>query len=81
MISHDDLSQLNHYPSGPESLILSLYINIDQSIAANLNRGFETRVESLFREVAENQNSHEGSKQRFDAGLDTAPIHECCAFN
>lgn len=66
MISHDDLSQLNHYPSGPESLILSLYVNIDQSNAANLNRGFETRVESLFREVAENQNSHEGSKQRFD---------------
>lgn len=67
MISHDDLSQLHHYPSGPESLILSLYVNIDQSNAANLNRGFETRVESLFRQVAENQNSHEGSKQRFDA--------------
>lgn len=67
MISHNDLSQLSHYPSGPESLILSLYVNIDQSNAANLNRGFETRVESLFREVAENQNSHEGSKQRFDA--------------
>ena len=67
MISHDDLSQLHHYPSGPESLILSLYVNIDQSNAANLNRGFETRVESLFRQVAENQNSHEASKQRFEA--------------
>ena len=67
MISHEDLSQLHHYSSGPESLILSLYVNIDQSNAANLNRGFETRVESLFRQVAENQNSHEGSRQRFDA--------------
>ncbi len=67
MISHKDLSQLNQYPSGPESLILSLYVNIDQSNAANLNRGFETRVESLFREVAEHQNSHEGGKERFDA--------------
>jgi peptide chain release factor subunit 1 len=67
MITHNDLSQLNNYLSGPESLILSLYINIDQSNAANLNRGFETRVESLFREVAENQNSHEESRQRFDA--------------
>lgn len=67
MISHDDLSQLHQYPSGPESLILSLYVNIDQSNAANLNRGFETRVESLFRQVAENQNPHEGSRQRFDA--------------
>ncbi|HSE36367.1 MAG TPA: hypothetical protein VLG74_03635 [Blastocatellia bacterium] len=67
MISHEDLSQLHHYSSGPESLILSLYVNIDQSDAANLNRGFETRVESLFRTVAESHNSHEGSRQRFDA--------------
>ena len=67
MISHDDLSQLHHYPSGPESLVLSLYIDVDQSNAANLNRGFETRVESLFRKVAEDQNSHEGSRRRFDA--------------
>jgi stalled ribosome rescue protein Dom34 len=66
MISHDDIRQLQHYPSGNDSFILSLYLNIDQSDAANLNRGFETRVDSLFREVAENQNSHEGSKQRFE---------------
>jgi len=67
MISHDDISQLHDYQSGADSFILSLYVNIDQSNAANLNRGFETRVESLFRQVAENQNSHQGSKQRFDA--------------
>lgn len=67
MISHEELSQLQHYSSGPDSLILSLYVNIDQSDAANLNRGFETRVESLFRTVAEGQNSHEGRRQRFDA--------------
>ena len=67
MISHEDLSQLHSYSSGPESLILSLYVNIDQSDAANLNRGFETRVESLFRQAAENHNSHEGSRERFDA--------------
>lgn len=66
MISHDDLSQLHHYPSGPESLVLSLYVDIDQSNAANLNRGFETKVESMFRQVAEDQNSHEESKRRFD---------------
>ena len=66
MISHDDLSQLHHYPSGPDSLILSLYVNIDQSNAANLNRGFETSVETLFRQAAENQNSHQENKQRFD---------------
>jgi peptide subunit release factor 1 (eRF1) len=67
MISHEDLSQLHHHSSGPDSLILSLYANIDQSDAANLNRGFETKIESLFRQLAENENSHEGSRQRFEA--------------
>ena len=66
MISHDDLRQLQHYPSGNDSFILSLYLNVDQSDAANLNRGFETRVDGLFRRVAEDQNSHEDSKQNFE---------------
>src|SRR6185503_10630768 len=38
-----------------------------QSDAANLNRGFETRVDGLFRRVAEDQNSHEDSRQNFEA--------------
>ena len=36
--------------------MLSLYLNVDQSNAANLNRGFETKVDSLFRECGEAQN-------------------------
>ena len=67
MISHEDLSPLHQYSSGPESLILSLYVDIDQSDAANLNRGFETKIEGLFRHVAESQNSHQGSRERFEA--------------
>ena len=67
MITHDDIGQLQHYLSGPDSLILSLYVNIDQSNAANLNRGFETNVEGLFRQIAESQNSNGGSKQRLEA--------------
>ncbi|MEK6408055.1 MAG: hypothetical protein AABN34_13930 [Acidobacteriota bacterium] len=66
MISRDDVRQLQHYPSGNDSFILSLYLNVDQSDAANLNRGFETRVDGLVRQVAEDQNSHEESKQRFE---------------
>lgn len=66
MISHDDIRQLQHYPSGNDSFILSLYLNVDQSDAANLNRGFETRVDGLFRRVADDQNSHEDSKQNFE---------------
>lgn len=67
MISYDDIRQLQRYQSGPDSFVLSLYVNIDQSDASNLNRGFETRVESLFRQNAENQNSQEDSKQRFES--------------
>ena len=67
MISREDLRRLQLYPSGPDSFILSLYVNVDQSNAANLNRGFETKVDSLFRQVGEDQNSNGGSKQRFDA--------------
>jgi stalled ribosome rescue protein Dom34 len=66
MISQEDIRQLQHYRSIADSLVLSLYVNIDQSNAANLNRGFATRVESLFRQIAEDQSSNGGSKQRLE---------------
>ena len=53
--------------AGPEASILSLYVNVDQSNAANLNRGFETQVESLFRKMAENQSPTENHKPQFEA--------------
>lgn len=67
MISYDDIRQLQQYQSGPDSHILSLYVNVDQSNAANLNRGFETKIDSLFRELAEDLSSNEAVRQRFDA--------------
>ena len=67
MITQEEMRQLQQYRSGADSLVLSLYLNIDQSYAANLNRGFETRVEGLFRQIAEDQNSNGGSKQRLEA--------------
>lgn len=63
MITHDDIRQLQQYRSIPDSLVLSLYVNIDQSNAANLNRGFATRVEGLLRQIAEDQSANGGSKQ------------------
>lgn len=66
MISYADIRQLQQYPSGPDSCILSLYINVDQSKASNLNRGFETVVENLFRRIAESQNPGENHKQKFE---------------
>jgi peptide chain release factor subunit 1 len=67
MISYDDIRQLQQYQPGPDSFILSLYINIDQSDAANLNRGFETSLENLFRHMADGQASGENHKQRLEA--------------
>ncbi|HLG16287.1 MAG TPA: hypothetical protein VJH03_17540 [Blastocatellia bacterium] len=65
MISYDDLRQLQQYPSGPDSFIMSLYVNVDQSRAANLNRGFETAVTHLFRQLGENQ-AEAASRHRFE---------------
>jgi hypothetical protein len=67
MISYDDLRQLQQYPSTPDSLVLSLYVNIDQSNAANLNRGFETMVENLFRQLAESQSANGNSSERLQS--------------
>jgi peptide chain release factor subunit 1 len=67
MISYQDIRQLQQLQSGPETLILSLYVNVDQSNAANLNRGFETEVESLFRKMAENHSPSENNKPEFEA--------------
>jgi peptide subunit release factor 1 (eRF1) len=65
MISYDDIRQLQQYPSGPDSCILSLYVNIDQSNAANLNRGFITEVENLFRRMTED--ARLDHRERFEA--------------
>jgi hypothetical protein len=67
MISYDDIRQLQQYQSGPDSFILSLYINIDQSNAANLNRGFETSLENVFRQIADTQAPGENHKQKLEA--------------
>jgi len=66
MITKNDIRQLQQYRSGADSLVLSLYLNIDQSDAANLNRGFATKVEGLFRKIAEELNSNGGSRQRLE---------------
>ncbi|HSO74431.1 MAG TPA: hypothetical protein VLU47_06305 [Blastocatellia bacterium] len=67
MISYQDIRQLQQLPSGPEASILSLYVNVDQSNAANLNRGFETEVESLFRKMPDSQLAPENNRPEFEA--------------
>ena len=64
MISYDDLRQLQQFPSGPDACTLSLYININQANQSNLNRGFITAVENMFRQMAEGQ---ENNRERLEA--------------
>jgi len=67
MISYQDIRELQQIPAGPDALILSLYVNVDQSNAANLNRGFETEVESVFRKMAENRSPSDNHRPEFEA--------------
>lgn len=52
MISYEDIQVLRQYKSGSEPSVLSLYVNVDQSRASNLNRGFETTTENLLRGIS-----------------------------
>lgn len=67
MISYDDIRQLQQYKSGPDTLIVSLYVNVDQSNAANLNRGFETAVDNLFRQMVDRIPTGENNRQRLES--------------
>lgn len=64
MISYDDIRQLQRISFGPDSLVLSLYVNVNQGNQANLNRGFLTAVENTLRQMAEGNENH---KERFEA--------------
>lgn len=51
MISRDDLENLMRQESRRGSPILSLYLNTDLSLAANINRAFEVLLKDLLREI------------------------------
>lgn len=55
MLSYDDIRELQQYRSSEDSLVLSVYVCVDQANAANLNRGFETGVENLLRTISERE--------------------------
>jgi stalled ribosome rescue protein Dom34 len=68
MISVDDVRSLQAYPHSDDSLVLSLYIDVDQTRASNLNRGFETAAENQLRKIAETEAANKnGRLARFDA--------------
>lgn len=51
MISRRDLHELLSLPPDTESPVLSLYLDVDQQRAINLNRGFESVLKNLMRQV------------------------------
>lgn len=51
MVLKGDLDALVNYKPVPGSPVLSVYVDVDQSQAANLNRGFEVSVRNALREI------------------------------
>lgn len=51
MISREDLGVLAGYRPRPGSPVLSVYLDVDQSRPANLNRGFERTLKHLLRAI------------------------------
>jgi peptide subunit release factor 1 (eRF1) len=65
MISYEDIRDLQQYHSQGESFVLSVYVNTDQSQAANRNRGFRTVIEGMLRGLADKELVN-GGKIRFE---------------
>src|SRR5215469_11304711 len=62
MITYEDIRELQQYQPKSDSGVLSLYVDVDQSRASNLNRGFETAVEDQCRRIAEQEAMLENGK-------------------
>jgi peptide subunit release factor 1 (eRF1) len=52
MISKIDIDALLERKSAPESPVLSVYLDVDQSKAVNLNREFEAQLQDILRSAA-----------------------------
>jgi peptide chain release factor subunit 1 len=51
MISKADVDAIVARAAAPDSPVLSVYLDIDQGKAANLNRGFEAALENMLRSI------------------------------
>ena len=51
MLTHEDLSNLVRQEAVPGSHVLSIYLDVDQSRMANLNREFETALKGMLRSI------------------------------
>jgi len=71
MISALEVRELIDHTAKPGSGVLSVYLNVDQSQAVNLNRGFEAALRNLLRVVEEDVKGKDSHKE-FIAASDQA---------
>ncbi len=69
MIRPSDIRKLADWPPRPESPVLSVYLDVDQSKAVNLNRGFEASLKHMLQSI-EGQLEDKQARTQFqeDAG-------------
>ena len=62
MISKSEIDAIVEREAVPDSPVLSVYLDVDQSKAGNLNRRFEASLKEMLRsietELSENQSKH-----------------------
>ncbi|HXH10745.1 MAG TPA: hypothetical protein VNP04_13410 [Alphaproteobacteria bacterium] len=72
IISRQDIDALVEREAIPGSPVLSVYLDVNQSKPANLNRGFETALDNMLRSIAQ-QLGNEQERQEFAA--DAERVH------
>jgi peptide subunit release factor 1 (eRF1) len=65
MVSYADIEMVRAYVPQGDGWVLSVYLDVDQSKASNLKRGFETVLQNLLREVE--RGLDERARQAFEA--------------
>jgi len=67
MISRNDLGELLDRVENPRNPILSVYLDTDQSREVNIERGFETVLKDMLREIRQNLDKDKQKEFRKDA--------------
>lgn len=67
MLSRDELNDLMHREATPASLVLSVYLDVDQSREVNVERGFEIALKDILREMGQELDEDERTEFAADA--------------
>jgi len=67
MISRQELEELAQREETPQSFVLSVYLDTDQSKAVNVERAFEVELKNMLREVEQPLDKHKREEFQEDA--------------